>query len=159
MWLYNVQLCPHNATAAPHLVFGRCPTIFGCSLNIAWYYFHLGLIQVRTLPISEHLYGHIVKIRYSRCGHPKQNFRQAHIPGSCIFLGGGPADILPFRQDTDQSVPSASIVSSLQFDNPCLAGRVWTALHCGSHAAAACTAGVAHNTLHSRTPRGVGHGK
>ena len=47
----------------------------------------------------------------------------------------------------------------LQFDNPCLAGRVWTALHCGSHAVAACTAGVAHNTLHSRTPRGVGHGK
>ena len=81
MWLYNVQLCPHNATAAPHLVFGRCPTIFGCSLNIAWHYFHLGSIQVHTLPISEHLDGPIVKIRYSRWGHPKQNFRQAHVPG------------------------------------------------------------------------------
>ena len=47
----------------------------------------------------------------------------------------------------------------IQFEGPSLAGSVWTALHDGSQAAAACTAGVADNTLHSRTPCIVGCGR
>jgi hypothetical protein len=47
----------------------------------------------------------------------------------------------------------------IQFEGPSLAWSVWTALHDGSHAAAACTAGVADNTLHSRAPCIVGCGR
>ena len=62
----------------------------------------------------------------------KAKFPAGAHPGKLYFWGGGPADILPFRQDTDQSVPCASIVSSFNLiilawqgecGRPCIADR------------------------------------
>ena len=99
------------------------------------------------------------EIQIFTMGPSKAKFPAGTHPRKLYFLGGGSCrhPSIPARHGPKCSLCVNCVF--LQFDNPCLAGRVWTALHCGSHAAAACTAGVAHNTLHSRTSRGVGDGK